>query len=56
MAADEMRLDTIPEEGEASRNQPSICRRVLKSLLLCTGDMKQLDVYMKGMEEKTDKH
>lgn len=49
MTADEMRLDTTPEEGEASRTQPSLCCRVLKSLLLCTGEIKQLDVYMEGM-------
>lgn len=49
MTADKMRLDAIPEEGEASRTQPSLCCRVLKSLLLCTGEIKQLDGYMEGM-------
>lgn len=42
-----MKLDTISEEA-ASTTQPSLCWRVLNSLLLCTGDMNQLDVYMQG--------
>lgn len=44
-----MRLDNVPEEGEGSRAQTSLCSRVLTSLLLCTGEIKQLDVYMEGM-------
>ncbi|XP_056883412.1 urea transporter 1 isoform X2 [Takifugu flavidus] len=43
-----MRLDNVPEEAEGSRTQTSLCCRVLKSLLLCTGEIKQLDVYMEG--------
>lgn len=43
-----MRLDTTTKEDAADMTQPSLCWRMLNSLLLCTGDMNQLDVYMQG--------
>lgn len=48
-AAAEMRVDTTPEEEEASGSPLGLCRRLFNGLLLCTGDMSQLDDYMRGM-------
>ncbi|GLD53625.1 urea transporter 2-like protein, partial [Lates japonicus] len=41
-----MWMETKTEVEEASRSRASLSRRVLNTLLLCTGDMECLDEYM----------
>lgn len=43
-----MWLDTKTEAEDGGKKHVSLSQRVLKSLLLCTGDMLHLDEYIQG--------
>lgn len=43
-----MWIETKTEVEETSRSGASYRRRVLDTVLLCTGDMKHLNKYMEG--------
>lgn len=48
-----MWMETKTEMEEASRSRASLRRRVLNSLLMCTGDMEHLDKFMEGRKTFT---